>query len=406
VRLALFIVLSYSVVVRADTSVRVLLNESSKPVELASISPIEVSTEKENLFLDHPRMNLLLSFSGGEWTIDVTSKAGKEQFHIRGRTLIFKSIEMQWRDHRLDFPVSVIYARGKYNLVGTMGLNVYLRGVVEHEMPASWPLEALKAQVVASRTYALWKKRQQHNDIYDLRPSILDQVFRLPKKYESNSLPPKVEKALQETEDIFLVDKRQRVLKTYFHSDCGGATDSASEIWGQGSAHPPARDVACAKRSSEWVSRWPATLLRARLMREFVLPSDLQLIDVVVRGQLQSQRVESVDLIFSKGIFKRVRGEDVRRILGYDKIRSTMFAISKENQAWTFRGRGFGHGVGMCQWGARSMAKSGRTYKEILAHYYPGSVLKDGRQAGEPSLVSYNIEPEFDRTVSTLHSTN
>jgi stage II sporulation protein D len=129
-------------------------------------------------------------------------------------------------------------------------------------------------------------------------------------------------------------------------------------------------------------------------MGEFVLPADVKLVDVVVREQSESHRAEWVDLIFNKGIFKRVRGEDIRRLLGYDKIKSTMFAVQKNTDGWAFKGRGFGHGVGMCQHGAKAMAKNGSDFRKILAHYYPGSVLQNGSGVKlGPQSVSALFEP-------------
>jgi stage II sporulation protein D len=191
-------------------------------------------------------------------------------------------------------------------------------------------------------------------------------------------------------------------LKAYFHSDCGGSTSSAEEVWGQaGSGIGPARDIACEARSSGWSSQWTMERLRSRLMSEFVLPADVKLLDVVVREQSGSRRAEWVDLIFSKGIFKRVRGEDVRRLLGYDKIKSTMFVVQKDVGSWTFKGRGFGHGVGMCQHGAKAMAKNGSDFKKILAHYYPGSILENSTLPKvAPQSVALLFEPVRPKRVA------
>jgi stage II sporulation protein D len=392
-RIAIFICLGFAFVpAHADDAVRVLLSEEKRPIEFQAHSPVELSTGQEKIFLNHPKSHLKIEFIGSEWVIRVKTKNYMENYKLSGKTLSLSSLTLQWKENKMTFPVRISYT-GKYSLVGVMGMNRYLRGVVAHEMPGSWPLEALKAQVVASRTYALWKKHTQHNDIYDLRPSVLDQVFRLDRTFESSSLPPSVETALKETEDMYLTDQHNRIIKAYFHSDCGGATSSAEEVWGQsGSGIKPTRDITCASRSSSWTSKWNLSQLRSRFMGEFVLPANLKLLDVVIRTQSESQRVEWVDLIFSKGIFKRVRGEDLRRMLGYEKIRSTLFAVKRIGETWIFNGRGFGHGVGMCQHGARAMAKNGSDFKTILSHYYPGSILKNGTRT-TPQSVSSLFEP-------------
>jgi len=376
----------------ADDAVRVLLNEDAKPVVFKSMSPVELSTQTEKIFLNHPRPEIKIERLKDQWVIFVKTKTHSENYRLNGGTLSINSFGLQWNENKLEFPVRLAFD-GKYSLVGVMSMNRYLGGVVEHEMPSSWPIEAIKAQVVASRTYAIWKTRTQHNDIYDLKPSVMDQVFRLDRVGESSSLPPSVATALKATEDMYLTDKSNRVMKAYFHSDCGGATSSAEEVWGQaGSGIGPARDVACEARSSGWTSQWTLDRLRARLMNEFVLPADVKLLDVVVRDQSESHRAEWVDVIFTKGIFKRIRGEDLRRILGYDKLKSTMFAVVKDGSTWTFKGRGFGHGVGMCQHGAKAMAMNGSDFKKILSHYYPGSVLQNANSI-KPRAVSFLFEP-------------
>lgn len=394
--IATFLWLGLAPFSHADDAVRVLITDDVKPIQLNSLSPVEISTGPETIFLNHARPEIKIEFARGQWVIHVKTKYHKETYQLRGPQISLSSITLSWNGQQMMFPVQISY-RAKYSMVGVMSMNQYLRGVVTHEMPSSWPIEAVKAQVVASRTYALWKKRTQQNDIYDLRPSVMDQVYRMPRVGESTSLPPSVETALRATEDMYLTDKNQRILKAYFHSDCGGSTSSAEEVWGQsGSSLGATRDVACEARPSGWSSRWSIDQLRRRLMSEFVLPPDLKLMDVVVRTQSESSRVEWLDMIFSKGIFKRVRGEDVRRLLGYDKIKSTMFAVEKSGDTWVFNGRGFGHGVGMCQHGARAMAKNGKSFKEILAHYYPSAILHPTKAPNSPATsraVSQLFEP-------------
>jgi SpoIID/LytB domain protein len=357
----------------ADDTVRVLLGEENQSLEFSTKYPVHFESGSQKMNLNHPKMKFKITHRAGLWRVDVP---GQPTYSMKGARLDISSISIIWNSGNVVYPISIFFKNGRYQLVGHMNIEDYLKGVLPHEMPSSWPLEALKAQAVASRSYALWKKKHQENSHYDLRTSVLDQMFRLNKVGESSSAPPRVEEALRATRGIALLDKSTKVLKAYFHSDCGGATDGPGNVWGTDSHQGSIRDVACARRSSGWESQWSKEKIEQKIQSEIVIPGNADLKDLIVRSHLQSERAQWVDLLFSNGYLKRVRGEDIRRILGYDKIKSTLFAVQKANGKFIFKGRGFGHGVGLCQHGARAMAQAGETYQNILNHYYPTAVLR------------------------------
>jgi stage II sporulation protein D len=400
--LGILVILFLSENVLANQDIRVLLDEGLKTLDLVTSYPIQATVPgaknpTESMQLNHGRSTLQIRRELDQWTVEVTTRGKKQEQHLSGAKLRLQSRLLGWNKQAIDFPVEVVATRNGLLLIGIMPMNRYLQGVVPHEMPPTWPLEALKAQSVASRTYAMWKMKNGVHINFDIRPSILDQVFRLDRYGSSHRVHPNVVKALQQTEGMYIGGARTSAIKAYFHSDCGGGTDSAEAIWGDGQRTTTSvQDLACSKRKSEWSSKWPLERLKQKIMSTYFLPADLELQDVIVRNQLKSARVEFVDLMFSKGIFKRVRGEDLRRLLGYEKIKSTRFQVNKSGSSWVFSGRGFGHGVGMCQWGARSMAQSGKSFKKILAHYYPNTRLK------EPTNVPEVISSESLHSVSAL----
>ncbi|MCC6138077.1 MAG: SpoIID/LytB domain-containing protein [Bdellovibrionaceae bacterium] len=378
-----------------DKNVRVLIDENLKSVKLNTRYPVRLEVaEGDVMDLNVGKSQITITQKNEKWQV-VVSALGKKNIHnVQAPKIKIYSRLLNWEKKSVDFPLTLLASRQGIMMVGNMAMNRYLSGVVPHEMPQSWPLEALKAQAVASRTYALWKMGNSTYVHYDLKPSVADQVFRLERYGAPGNYHPNVDRALAQTEGAFLLNKKARLVKAYFHSDCGGDTDSADGVWGdENISTASVRDVACAQRKSLWQSAWTVESLKQKIMATYFLPSDLELVDVIVRNQLKSQRVESVDLLFTKGIFKRMRGEDLRRVLGYDKIKSTMFGVQKQGTSFVFAGRGNGHGVGMCQWGARSMAASGKSFKNILAHYYPGvklSIPKDTAPAVE-SLDSQSV---------------
>lgn len=372
-------IISFSVVAESkEQMVRVLVGEKGSSLELSTSYPVRIDTSHgEVMDLNYGKSSLQIFPNKNKWRLVIKAHDQTTERFLLGDQIKLTSTKLNWQGQLVDFPLLVSRAKSRLQVVGLMTMNRYLQGVLPHEMPAAWPLEALKVQAVASRTYALWKMKNASSESYDLKPSVADQVFKMERFDSYNGVHPSVGKALSETENMYLATaSSKKVVKAYFHSDCGGDTESADVVWGQSRTHTSSvRDVACARRKSDWQSQWSFKDFRQKLMREFVLPDNLHILDVVVRAQSKSQRVENVDILFNKGFLKRVSGEDLRRILGYDKIKSTLFAVQTMEQQIVFSGRGHGHGVGMCQWGARAMAASGKTYRDILKHYYPRAYL-------------------------------
>lgn len=359
-------------------AVRVLLDQDSQAPQFYFLGPAEFSTGKQKVSVYESRYHVTAEFKNHSWIVKIKTSYYQDQYKIRGDTLSISSLSLiQWKNKALDFKTQLALRDQQYHVLGEMDMNRYLQGVVPHEMPASWPLESLKAQAVASRSYAYWKMRRQKHKLYDLKPSVMDQVFELPRWGLANPLPAKVVDALKATEGEVLFEKPKTILKAYFHSDCGGATTTAKDAWGEGTtADVGVKDPYCENRESRWNAVWSREKMQSRLLQKLILPPGSLLKEVIPRAAANSERVESVDFLFTKGVFKRLRAEELRQLLGYDKIKSTTFTVAKNSNEWSFTGRGFGHGVGMCQYGARAMAQRGIGYRQILNHYYPKSSLR------------------------------
>ena len=394
----LSILISMAVSPAFGEAVRVLLEQDVKAPQFYFLGPAEFSTGLQKVAIYESQYHVSAEFKNQHWILKIKTSYFQDQYKIRGEFLSISSLSgIQWKDRNLDFKTHLVWREQQYHVLGEMDMNRYLQGVVPHEMPASWPLESLKAQAVASRSYAYWKMRskQQKQKLYDLKPSVMDQVFELPRwvpgNGQRNSIAPNVVEALRTTDGEVLFEKPKAILKAYFHSDCGGSTTTAQEAWGENStAGTAVRDPYCENRESQWRAAWSKEKIQSRLLQKLVLPPGSSLKEVISRTAANSERVEAVDFLFTQGVFKRVRAEDLRQLLGYDKIKSTTFTIAKNNNEWTFSGRGFGHGVGMCQYGARAMAQRGMGYRQILTHYYPKSAL---RGIESDSVLLSAIEP-------------
>jgi stage II sporulation protein D len=160
---------------------------------------------------------------------------------------------------------------------------------------------------------------------------------------------------------------RMEPIEAYFHSSCGGQTESGAEALGR--PKPYLQPVACGcgeLARNSWTRKLPGSAFGA-------LAKDLE--DVRVLERTATGRARKVELVTAKGR-RVVTGVELRRVVGYDKIRSLHFEPGRQAGAFTFTGRGFGHGAGMCQWGAKGYADQGWDYRRILAHYYPGAELR------------------------------
>lgn len=262
-------------------------------------------------------------------------------------------------------------ANKKVDVVGVMPLDDYVVGVLASEMPLSWPLETLKAQAVAARSYALAVMEERKDKPYHLESSILDQVFRhVLDEDENDPLIKKAVQAVRETQGVKLYAANNKVLKAFFHSDCGGKTTSPKNVWNYGVNAGTTVDSSCPTNPR---AHWKLTLTKEELTRRLQV-TDISGIDLI---RIPSEnRVKSVRLALNESTEKVMSVNDFRQMLGFQDLRSALFEVKKLGENFLFQGQGFGHGVGLCQWGSRALGKSGRDYKQILTHYYPLARLK------------------------------
>lgn len=268
-------------------------------------------------------------------------------------------------------------------------LERYVAGVLEKEVTHDWPMEALKAQAVASRTYALYRKGHPREETYDVRADFTDQVFQKRRRY-----PPSILQAVLETEGEFLTFEGA-ILPAFFHSCCGGTAERGDRVWEDVIPLP-----LLSQRTDPYCSACP------RAHWEYTIPKEgfVALLaengywldegwEMEVTDRDESGRVAEIGFRSKKGRFA-IPGTTFRQILGYENLRSTLFEIlpsgeseDSGNETVGFSGRGAGHGVGLCQWGTKGMADQGHTYQEILEFYYPGAELWTS-----PSLITNSQE--------------
>lgn len=259
---------------------------------------------------------------------------------------------------RVRGDVVVMKGRSGLQVVNVLPLEDYLTGVLGSEMPKSFPLEALKAQAVAARTYALNKKLEQYGQPFHLGSSVLSQVYKGLDAEDEHT-----REAVEATRGLVLTWMLQPI-EAYFHSSCGGRTESGLEALGRDLPYLQAVDCPCgALATSHWTLKLGATELKALGAAKGAA--------VQVQGRSPTGRARRV----SVGT-RVVDAVTFRERVGYMKLKSLSFEVSKAKDGVVLEGKGFGHGAGLCQWGARVFAEKGWDYRRILAHYYPGTELQ------------------------------
>lgn len=252
-------------------------------------------------------------------------------------------------------------ASGFYDFVSVVEWNSYLAGVLSREMPLKWPLEALKAQAVVARSYALARMKERRQQFFHLDATQLDQVFSL-------TASVKAYQAVRETDRLILQTSDGEVLKAYYHSDCGGQTVPASQIWPTALDTGTARDPWCAARSS---NRWKLSLPRESF-DEKIQQKMIGQASEASAFEVKKWQSKIVQLIW-KGHFFSV--QKLREWFGFSVLKSSPSRVIVDERFVTFLGSGYGHGAGLCQWGTFAQAQSGIGFEAILSHYYPKARL-------------------------------
>jgi stage II sporulation protein D len=254
-------------------------------------------------------------------------------------------------------------------VVNHIDVESYIRGVLYHEVSHKWPLEALKAQAVVARTYALYQAKENTTKDYDLTSDIYSQVYggRSSEKYRTN-------KAVNLTLGEYLI-YNGKIFPTYYHATCGGHTEDASKLWNINI--PPLKGVECDFCSKSPHLYWKRNLrlndIQIKLIKSGKKIAPIKAINILKRNE--SGRIDRMEIVDRRNSKIYLSGKEFRMIVGPNIIKSTNFTVSIRGYYADFKGKGWGHGVGLCQWGAKSMAECGFKYDEILKYYYPDSEL-------------------------------
>lgn len=372
-----------------EPNIRVCLLENLAAATLSFEGVYILGLEEARYQLDKSIGTLNASFRGN----DLILKNDRRYFELSApQNVVFKPSAAGNRFIFNDIPYAgelwLLVEEGGVTVMNKLPLETYLLGVVPFEMPTNQHeyQEAIYAQSIAARTYAMYRLQNPVNSRYDIRADVQDQVYQgMLKK------APLAEDAISGTRGIILANS-SRVGKIFFHSTCGGVVESALDSLGAASAQGGSfaydlsdNDYNCkVSPYYRWVETRTLETILWNLQKEFRLDSLLVRdwletgckLDIDIAKRRQSGRIEEMVIRVEEQVFP-LSGFRIRRVLADQTgkvLPSNFFFFTESPGSWEklyLIGAGAGHGEGMCQWGAIGLALKGNSYKGILGFYYP-----------------------------------
>jgi stage II sporulation protein D len=255
-----------------------------------------------------------------------------------------------------------------FDIINIIFLEDYLKGVLPKEIYSNWSFEALKVQAIVSRTYAIKNYDRHINQGFDLCSKTHCQVYEgLYNEVETCN------RAVLETEFKVLTYKGLLV-QAVFHSSCGGHTEDSKYIWNLKKSPKYLRGVRCSYCTKSphfnWIGILNETFIRTQLLNNnFYNVGKIR--QIKIKGKTQWKTVKQLEIIHSKGKLK-VHAYKFRLLISPWQLKSNVFkSIKKYKDKFYFHGKGWGHRIGLCQWGTKGMAEKGKNYKQILLYFYP-----------------------------------
>lgn len=341
-----------------ETTLRVLIRDKASSITFNTPGTITISDPFSQRIVHTGRGPLTLTARLGRVI------ANGEPFKLSSCTVTAERgiLALDGRPYRGSFRV-VARDDSKVQAINYIGLEEYLYSVVPREMSPSWAENALKAQAVAARTYALYIKGKSMDKPYDLVATTASQVYG---GYGAEA--PAATRAVDATRGEVITHDGRLVI-AYFHANSGGFTESAKNVWV--ADLPYLRGIPDPYSENIPGGAWELTL-SYQAIRDRLNQYGLKVgaISRVCPVQISPSGRALSMLVLSNRCKTILKSNDFRLKIGAMKLKSTLFRLQEGRDGLTINGKGFGHGVGMSQWGAYRMAQAGHSYKDILRHYY------------------------------------
>jgi stage II sporulation protein D len=375
----------------AAQSIRVLLASDVQRLELRADQTIWVTDDQDRAHFSRSSIRIevrgqALLLNGSRMTSDhLTLRAGDHDLKLLlprpAGSGHGASARLYDEQSALQVSGSIqLVRRGKGVLViNQVDLEEYVKGVVPAEVNSAWHPEMLKVQAIAARTYALYQHMLSASRDYDVAATIQDQVYR-----GRRGMDARVVAAVESTRGL-VVTHLGAPIYAAFSSTAAGITEDAVIVWSKDL--PYLKGVECPFDLESPYYQWKASFTVEKLeqsLRKQGFPVGA-IATMTPLTYSRAGRVATLRILHSKGELI-LRGEELRKAVGYTVVPSTQFTIDSMGRDVVLSGYGAGHAVGLCQWGAKELAELGYSFSSILRYYYPGTELQNASLTKMPPL--------------------
>lgn len=379
----------------AAPAIRVLLARDVQQVEISSGQTILVTDHRQEAWSYRTPVRIeargrAMLLNGKPVLADrLTLRAGSHDLDLwltkkRNRTL--RHVDYEKDALQVSGAIQLIRKGKSLLVVNHVDLEEYVKGVVPAEVNATWHLEILKVQAVAARTYALYQQMLSAARNYDVAAGIQDQVYR-----GRRGIDARVALAVESTSGLVVTYKGAPIYAA-FSSTAAGVTEDAMNVWSKDL--PYLKGVECPFDVESPFYQWKVSLnldmLEKDLRKQGFSVGTIK--EISPRTHSRAGRVATLRIIHSEGELI-IRGEDLRKAVGYMIVPSTQFTIESIGEVLVLSGYGAGHAVGLCQWGAKELAELGYSFSSILSYYYPGTELQDAFLTQAPPMPATMVPP-------------
>jgi stage II sporulation protein D len=342
-----------------------VLSNSGSQLYVRANNEIEVFSN--GMLLDKKRE---VKFSAGKNSVTYEGKSYSDivlKPENKGDFLYISKSGKNFDGYRGNF--GLIIENGRIVPVNLIDMDEYLYSVVPSEIGKKFPDEAVKAQIVTSRTYSYYNAKNSKFKNYDMVDNVNSQVYK-----GIAAEDEKINKLVDSTKNIVMTYKGEPI-NAIFHDDSGGYTANVEDVWG-GTGLEYLKAVDDSENVMDSPRRyWSYTITKDRLSKIFgVYPQSIEV-------EKKDNRIKKV-LLKGSGKTVEVTGNEFRKRMGYTNIFSTVFDYSDNGGSFIFSGHGSGHGVGLPQWGAYAQAEKNKKYDQILKYYFTGIKIEEIRDAG------------------------
>lgn len=347
----------------------------------------DVIVHGTDLQQQNPLQKASRTFAGRQ-TVNFNCRIGKRTIAMPSKPLLIASVSsptglVGWEDRRYRGELHLVAgsesASKGCDLVNLVPMETYLSSLLAKEMRADWPIEALKAQAVAARSYAIIKMRNEIPEHAQALPWHLESSEKDQVSGSFFDTTPHTDLAVRETEGEILAGPSGRTVEGFYHSKCGGRTLRPDQVW-SGTVEGY-RGVDCPFCHKHGRKSW------TKYLNKFAFTSVMRRSLSRYEGVQSTASPESLTFVHDlpgnaefrvyEGNKPRVlRKTWLRNLLGREELPSNHYRVVDTGEGVRISGDGYGHGVGLCQMGALELAKRGYSYREILQHYFPGLQIK------------------------------